>query len=105
MTTSTSLSLFVMARSLAHVSDADRLVGERFAAKFSDMVVMNRYHARKTNDGPAGFVAVAAIDRIGIHALDHGLIKCRPEHPHRQSVFEFEFCGGKSDQNIFALRC
>src|SRR5215469_282344 len=82
-TTSTSLSLVTMARPLTHVRDADGFVRERLAAIFLDMVAMHGDHAGEADDGPAGLVAVAAIDRVGKHALDHGLIERSPEHAHR----------------------
>src|ERR1700756_3454273 len=85
MTTSTSLSFVAMAVPLAHVRDAEGLVGERLAAILRDMVAMHGDDAGKADDGPSGLVAVAAVNRIGIHALDHRLIKGGPEHPHRQA--------------------
>src|SRR5471032_1063674 len=85
MTTSTSLSFVAMARHSTHVRNADRLVGERLAAILLDMIAMHRDGAGKADDRPSGLVAVAAIDRIGIDAFDHGLIQRDPEHPYRRS--------------------
>ena len=64
MTTSTSLSLVVMACPLTHIRDADGFVRKRLAAKFLHVIAMHRDHAGEANDGPARFVAVTAIDRI-----------------------------------------
>src|SRR5271154_2816859 len=72
MTTSTSLSFVVMTAFLAHVRDADGFVRERLAAILRDMIAMHGDDAGKADDRPSGLVAVAAVDRIGIHALDHG---------------------------------
>src|SRR5580704_16562471 len=74
MTTSTSLSFVVMGfPPLAHIGDADGLVGERLAAILRNVVAMHRDDAGKADDGPSGLVTVAAVNRIGIHALDHRL--------------------------------
>src|ERR1700726_2788746 len=104
MTTSTSLSFVVMARPSTHVRDADGLVRERLAAIGLDMIAMHRDDAGKADDRPSRLVAVAAIDRIGIDALDHGLIERGPEHPHRQPVVESDLAGGQADQHLLALR-
>src|SRR5277367_3122952 len=105
MTTSTSLSFVTMIRPpSAHVRDAERLVRKRLAAIFLDIVAMHRDDAGKTDDCPSGLVAVAAVDRIGIHALDHGLVQRGPEHPHRQSAVEDDLVGRKADQHFLALR-
>ena len=60
--------------------------------------------AGKADDRPARLVAVAAIDRIGIHAFDHGLIQRGPERAHRQSAVEGDLAGGQADQHFLALR-
>src|ERR1017187_7705079 len=93
MTTSTSFILVVMACPSAHVRDAERLVRERLAAILFDVIAMHGDDAGKADDRPSRLVAVAAIDRIGIDALDHGLIERGPEHPHRQSVVESDLAG------------
>src|SRR5882724_5731104 len=103
MTTSTSLSFVVMARPSTHVRDAERLVRERLAAILLHMIAMHRDDAGKADNGPARFVAVAAVDRIGIHAFDHGLIQRRPEHAHRQPVVESYFTARQADQDLLAL--
>src|SRR3978361_1296192 len=97
MTTSTSLSFVVMACPSTHVRDAERLVRERLAAILLDVIAMHRDDAGKSDDGPARLVAVAAVDRVGIHAFDHGLIKRRPERAHRQPVVERDFAAGQAD--------
>src|ERR1700710_2263208 len=104
MTTSTSLSFVVMARPSTHVRDAERLVREWFAAILLDVIAMHRDHAGKADDGPARLVAVAAVDRVGIHAFDHGLIQRRPERARRQPIVERDFSGRQADQHFLALR-
>src|SRR3954453_21623728 len=103
MTTSTSLSFVVMARLSTHVRDANRVVRERFAAILLDVIAMHRDDAGKADDGPASLVAVAAVDRVGIHAFDHGLIQRRPERAYRQPVVESYFAAGQADQDLLAL--
>src|SRR5882762_1430149 len=103
MTTSTSLSFVVMARPSTHVRDAERLVRERLAAILLHMIAMHRDDAGKSDDGPARLVAVAAVDRVGIHALDHGLIQRHPEHTHRETVVERYFAAGQADQHLLTL--
>src|ERR1700710_1915820 len=103
MTTSTSLSFVVMARPSTHVRDAERLVREWFAAILLDVIAMHRDDAGKADDGPARLVAVTAVDRVGIHAFDHGLIQHRPERAHRQSVVERDLAAGQADQHVLAL--
>src|ERR1700675_1456813 len=104
MTTSTSLSFVVMACPSTHVRDADRLVRERLASIFLHVIAMHCNDAGKADDRPSRLVAVAAVDRIGIHPLDHGLIKRRPEPPHRQSIVESYLGSGQADQHLLALR-
>src|SRR5579872_1437572 len=87
----------------AHVRDADGLVRERFAAILRHMIAVHCDNAGKADDGPAQFVAVAAIDRVGIHALDDGLVERGPEHPRRQAVVEGNLAGRESNQNFLAL--
>src|SRR3569832_1294863 len=104
MTTSTSLSFVVMAAPLlAHVRDAEWLIGKRLAAILRDVVAMHGDDARKADDGPSRLVAVAAVNRIGIHALDYRLIKRGPEHPYRQAVVEADLCGREADQDLLPL--
>src|SRR3954452_13246637 len=104
MTTSTSLSFVVMARPSTHVRDAKRLVRERLAAILLDVIAMDRDDAGEADDGPPRLVAVAAVDRVGIHAFDHGLIHRRPEQTRRQPVVKSDFAGGQADQHLLALR-
>src|SRR4030081_2205513 len=103
MTTSTSLSFLVMARPSTHVRDAERFVRERLAAILLHMIAMHRDDAGKADDGPACLVSVAAIDRIGIHAFDHGLIQRCPEQARRQPVVERDLAAGQADQHLLAL--
>src|ERR1039458_5222128 len=104
MTTSTSLSFFVMARPSTHISDADGLVRERLAAILLHVIAMHGDDAGKTDQLPARFVAIAAVDRVGKHAFDHGLIERAPEPAHRQPVVESYYGGGQAEQDFFALR-
>src|SRR5579872_3015834 len=106
MTTSTSGSLVAMARApSAHVRDAERLAGEWLVTVMRDVITMDRDDSGKADDCPSGLVAVAAIDRVGIHALDHGLIQRRPEHPHRQAAVESDLAGGEPGQHLLPLVC
>src|SRR5258705_2642407 len=82
MTTSTSLSLVVMACPSTHICDAERLVRKRLAAKGFDMVAMHRDDSGKADDRPPRLVAVSAADWIGIKAFDHGLIQRGSERHH-----------------------
>src|ERR1700688_768087 len=104
MTTSTSFSFVAMARPSAHVRDAERFARERLSAIFLDMVAMHRDDAGKADDRPSRLVAVAAIDRIGIDALDHGLIERGPEHPYRQPVVETDLGRRQAGQHGLTLR-
>src|SRR5580698_10477849 len=104
MTTSTSLSFVAMGRSSTHVRDADRLVRERLAAILLHVIAVHRDGAGKTDDRPSRLVAVAAVDRVGIHAFNHGLVKRGPEHPHRQPVVERDLAGRQCRQHLLALR-
>src|SRR5262245_52355553 len=94
MTASTSLSLVTMVRPpSAHVRDADWIVRERFVLEPLDVLPMDRDGAREADELPARFVAVAAVDRVGEHALHHSLIDRGPELAHRQAVIEGDFRG------------
>src|ERR1700733_13189246 len=104
MTTSTSLSLVTMACPSTQIGDAERLARERLAAVVRNVIAVHRDGAGKTDDRPAGLVAVAAIDRIGIHAFDHGLVQRGPEGPHRQPAVELDLAGGQPRQHFLALR-
>src|ERR1700761_5470452 len=75
MTTSTSLSLVTMAPPSAQIRDAERFCREWLAAIVRDVIAMHGDRAGEADDRPAGLVAVAAVDRVGIHAFDHGLIQ------------------------------
>src|SRR5665213_276169 len=104
MTTSTSFSFVTMACPSAQIGDAERLVRKRLAAIGPDMIAMHRDGAGKADDRPTGLVAVAAIDRVGIDAFDHGLVQRGPEHPHRQPAVEPDLAGGQAHQHFLALR-
>src|SRR5262245_22722227 len=95
-TTSTSLSLVAMARPSAHVRDPEDFGGVFLAAILLDVLAMHRDHARKADQLPAGLVAVAAIDRVGEHAFDYGLVQRAPERPHRQPAVEGDLGGGQA---------
>src|SRR3981189_173842 len=80
ITTSTSLSFVAMCRPpSAHVRNADRIIGERLVLDFFEVLAMHRDRAREADQPPAGLVAVAAVDRVGEHAFDHGRINHGPE--------------------------
>src|SRR5262245_37732679 len=94
MTTSTSFSLVAMfvpccvdacpvrktashfsghARS-AQVRNAKDVSGVLLAAILLDVLAVHRDHAGEADHLPARLVAVAAVDRVGEHALHHGRI-------------------------------
>src|SRR5262249_49332351 len=102
-TTSTSFSFVAMSPSLTHVRDADWFVGEFLVAVLLDVLPVHRERAGKADQLPAGLVAIAAVDRVGEHALHHGLIDGAPEHPCRQPVVEVDLAGGQALQHLFAL--
>src|ERR1700716_557849 len=80
ITTSTSLSFVAMCcPPSAHVRNADRIIGERLVLEFFSVLPMHRDRAWKADQPPAGLVAVAAMDRVGKHAFDDGLIDHGPE--------------------------
>src|SRR4051812_42044472 len=94
ITTSTSLSFVAMARSSAHVRDAERVDRERLVAKFLDVLAVHGNNAGKADHLPTGFVAVAAVDRVRVHAFDHGLIQRHPENAGGQAAFEPQLARG-----------
>src|SRR6202158_3462255 len=79
MTASTSLSFVTMARPSTHIRNADRISRGGLATILRHVVAMHRDRAGESDHAPARFVAVAAVDRIGIHAFNHGLIERYPE--------------------------
>src|SRR5438067_1707400 len=102
-TTSTSFSFVTMTRprpcrkrvptlpghALAHVRDAERIVGGEFLTPvFLHILAMHCDRARKADQLPARLVAVAAVDRGGKQAFDHGLIERGPQQPNRESAVE-----------------
>src|SRR5690242_5737476 len=104
ITTSTSLSFVAMCRPpSAHVRNADRIIGERFVLVFLDVLAMHRDRAREADQPPAGLVAIAAMDRVGEHAFNHGLVDHGPEFAHRKPALEIDAAGRKSLQHLLAL--
>src|SRR5690348_9855230 len=104
ITTSTSLSFVAMCRPpSAHVRNADRFIGERLVLEFLDVLAMHRDRAREADQPPAGLVAIAAMDRVGEHALHHGLIHHGPELARRQSAIEGDATARKRDQHFLTL--
>src|SRR5262249_6693048 len=104
ITTSTSLSFVAMCRPpSAHVRNADRFIGERLVFEFLDVLAMHRDRAREADQPPAGLVAVAAMDRVGEHALHHGLINHGPELARRQATVEVDAAARECDQHLLAL--
>src|SRR5215813_11944326 len=105
MTTSTSFSFVAMVPSRStDVRDPDGIVGERLVAILLDMLAVNRDRAREAEHLPARLVAIAAVDRVGEHALHHGLVDRVPEGARRQAVIEGEFAGRERDEDRLALR-
>src|SRR5712691_7903516 len=104
ITTSTSLSFVAMCRPpSAHVRNADRIIGERLVFEFLDVLAMHRDRARKADQPPAGLVAVAAMDRVGEHAFDHGLIDHGPELARGKPAVEIDAAGREPLQHLLAL--
>src|SRR4051794_10827549 len=87
----------------AHVRDAERIGREFLVLIFLDVLAMHGDRAGKADQLPASLVAVAAIDRVGEHALHHGLIEHRPEWTHRQAAVECDLRGGKPNQDFLTL--
>src|SRR5690348_4166178 len=103
-TTSTSFSFVTISFPLTHVRDAERRIGgELLVLVLLDVLAMHRDRAGKADQPPAGLVAVAAVDRVGEHALHHGLIERRPEHAHRHTALERDLRGREADQHLLAL--
>src|SRR5215470_4670394 len=101
ITTSTSLSFVAMCRPpSAHVRNADRFIGERLVLEFLDVLAMDRDRARETDQPPAGLVAVAAMDRVGKHAFDHGLVDHGPELARRKPAVEIDASGCEPLQHL-----
>src|SRR6266545_3805822 len=104
ITTSTSLSFVAMCRPpSAHVRNADRIIGERLVLEFLDVLTVHRDRAREADQPPAGLVAVAAMDRVGEHALHHGLINHGPELACRQAAVKGDAAARKRDQYLLTL--
>src|SRR5215467_10758721 len=104
MTTSTSLSFVAMCcPPSAHVRNADRIIGERLVLVSLDVLAMHRDRAREADQPPAGLVAVTAMDRVGEHAFDHGLIHHGPELAHRKPALEIDAAGCEPLQHLLAL--
>src|SRR5262245_37729820 len=103
MATSTSFSFVTIVAPSTHVRDADRLGREFLVAIFGDVFAMHRDHAGEADHAPAGFVAVAAVNRVGEHAFHHCLVDGAPERARRQAVVEGELAGGEGDEHLLAL--
>src|SRR6516165_7091431 len=80
MTASTSFNFVAILPPSAHVRDADGVGGEGLVAIFLDVLAMHRDHPGETDQPPAHFVAVAAIDRSREHPFDDALIHGGAEH-------------------------
>src|ERR1700722_1830079 len=102
-TTSTSFSFVTMASSSAHVRDAERIGGKRLVEISCDILAIDLDDAREVDQFPARLVAVAAVERVGEHALHHGLIDRGPERPHRQPALEGELAGREPHQHLIPL--
>src|SRR5262249_3752288 len=103
MTASTSFNLVAISSSSAHVGDGDWVGGEFLVAILHDVLPVHRDRAGKADQPPARLVAVAAIDRVGEHALHHGLVDGGPERARRQPVVEGHLAGGQAHQHLLAL--
>src|SRR5690349_12215301 len=80
ITTSTSLSLVAMfPPPSAQIRDAHGGVRKDLVAELADVLAIDRDRARKAEHLPARLVAIAAVDRVGEHALHYGLVHGAPE--------------------------
>src|SRR6476659_11178977 len=102
MTASTSFNLVAMSSSSAHVGDADGIGWKFLVAILLDILPMHRNRAGKADQPPARLVAIAAVDRVGEHALHHRLIKSVPEHARGQPIVEAQLAGGQCYQHLLA---
>src|SRR5712691_377302 len=98
MTTSTSFSLVVMSPSSAHVRDADGVDRVFLVAVLLDVLIVHRDHSGEADHLPARLVAVAAVDRVGEHALHDVLVHRREENARGRSVFERHLAGAQSQE-------
>src|SRR4030095_12582707 len=90
-TASTSLSFVTISPPpLAHIRDAERSVGELLVAIALDVLAMHGDGTREADQLPARFVAIAAIDRVGEHALHHALIHHGTETATGQATRELD---------------
>src|SRR6266702_4092880 len=86
-TTSTSFSLVVMSFSLsAHVRDADGVDRVLLVAILLDVLIVHRDHAGEADQLPARLVAIAAVDRVGEHALHDVLVQRGEENARGRPV-------------------
>src|SRR5713101_8570147 len=103
-TTSTSFSLVVMSFSpSAHVRDADRIDRVFLVAKLLDVLIVHRDHPGEADQLPARLVAVAAVDRVGEHALHDVLVQRGKKDARRRPVFESQLAGSQAQEEFLAL--
>src|SRR2546428_11414071 len=103
MTTSTSFSLVVMSFSLsAHVRDADGVDRVLLVAILLDVLIVHRDHAGEADQLPARLVAIAAVDRVGEHALHAVLVQRGEENARGRPVFESDLAGPETQEKLLA---
>src|SRR4051812_9679151 len=88
---------------LAHVGNADGIVGEWLVAKLLDVFAVHRDRAWKADQFPARLVTVAAVDRVREHAFHDGLVERAPEDAHRRPRFELDPGARERLQHFLAL--
>ena len=77
---------------LTHIGNAGVLGRKFLVPELDDVLRVRGDHPREADHLPAGLIAVTAIDRIGKHTFDYGLIHGAPEHAYRQAAAEADFC-------------
>src|SRR5262245_58638480 len=89
MTISTGASLVAMRASSGHVGNADGLGGEAPAViVLLHILGVVGHHAREAEHRPANLVFVAAVDRVGKHALHHVVVEDAEERASGQAAFK-----------------
>src|SRR3977135_3583906 len=99
MTASLSFNLVAMSSSSAHVGDADGIGRKFLVAILLDILPMHRDRAGESDQSPARLVAVAAVDRVGEHALHHRLVHGGPEHARGEPGVEAQLAGGNCHEH------
>src|SRR5207244_10723195 len=68
-----------------------------------DVLIVHRDHAGEADQLPARLVAVAAVDRVGEHALHDVLVQRGEENARGRPVFESDLAGPETQEKLLAL--